>query len=74
MNSLCNFNAQILHSERCNFPVVPVSLAFKAVRNRNFRTIGLRNADDEIEVYLCSPDGTHIARVDFEEWRSEVCV
>lgn len=50
-----------------NLPVINISLACKKVLNRNCRTIGLRNAENEIDVLLIAPSGQPIAIVDFHE-------
>ena len=54
------------------FPVISFSSALLKVAHENYRTLGKRNADDKLDVFLCLPDGTPLAIVDLEGSRSEV--
>lgn len=59
-------------SEKSYYPVIPFSWAVQKVLQGDYRTVGKRNAENQLEIYLCMPSGLPIAIVDFPVARSEV--
>ena len=55
-----------------NFPLISFERAVRKVRNGNYRTIGKRGEQNELEIFLCLPSGKPVAIVDFPVARSEV--
>ena len=56
-----------------HYPVISYPAALQKVLHGKFRTLGKRNADNELEIFLCTPSGLPLAIVDFEIAGSEVC-
>ena len=54
------------------YPVISFDAAVEKVRKGDCRTVGKRNAEKGIDVFLCTPTGLLLARVDFEARGSEV--
>ena len=48
------------------FPIISFPVARQKIIHGDFRTVGKRNAENQLEIFLCTPSGRHIAIVDFE--------
>ena len=55
-----------------NFPIISFGRAVLKVKHGNYRTLSKRNVNNEMNVFLCLPDGTPLAIIDLEDTRGEV--
>ena len=61
------------HTPVSTFPIISFECALRKVKHGNqYRTLGKRNANNEIDVFLCLTNGTPLAIVDFGESWAEV--
>ena len=67
--NLSDFSAVTLLS---NDPVVSFDRAVQKVLHGKYRTVGKRNAENQLEIFLCTPSGRPLAIVDFEGETLEV--
>jgi len=49
------------------YPHISLSKAREKVITGDFKTIGMRHADAELEIFLCTPKGLPVAIVDFQD-------
>ena len=65
----------IQHNNKLPFgtlPVVSCDHAVRKVRHGKYRTVGKRNPENHLEIFLCTSSGKPVAIVDFPVERSEV--